>query len=126
MATIFDYLFKSDCQRPVYTSYELSNLVKEKRKQEDMSIEEYAQKFNVDTELLSKIENIKGTFTPKMYRACSVILDLSIEDILEVESDEIEVASYRADTNSSEVSKTVQFANQLFSEIIMQRKIGVR
>lgn len=126
MATIFDYLSRSNCQRPVYTSYELSNLVKKKRKEEGISLEECAQRFGISTELLSKVENIKGTFTPKMYRACSAILNLSVEDILKVDNDETEVASYRADADSSEVSETVQFANQLFNEIIMQRKIGIR
>lgn len=126
MATIFDYLSKSNCQRPVYTSYELGKLVKDKREGENASLEEYAQKYNIGVEILSRIEGLKGTFTPKMYRACASVLEMSLDDILKMENDNIEMASYRAEGSSDAVNRTVEFANQLFNDIIMQKKISIR
>lgn len=126
MATIFDFLSDYNCQCPVYTCYELGNAMKRKRENENMTVEEFAQDYDVDIEILKKIENVRGTFTPKMYQICSRILGISINDILAVENENVELASYRAESDSEAVNQTVEFANQLFHEIIMQRKIGIR
>lgn len=126
MATIFEKVDFSKEQCPVYTSYELSYAIKEKRRQDGISLEKFAEKYEIEVALLEKIESAKQLFTYEMYLACSKILDLSIEDITKIESVGIESASFRTSENDEEVKNVAELVNRLFYEIIMQKKIGKR
>jgi len=125
MASIFNTVTFNDCQRPIFTSYELSKKVKEKRKLENLSIDEFSKKYDVDSDLLIQVEEAKRSFSPKLYKLCSKVLNLSIDELTAVEKDDLCDASYRASADNNGVLNTVELANKLFNEIIMQKKISV-
>ena len=110
MADIYKFVKKSNNSRPLYTSYELSKNVKDKRIGEGISEAEFASKYGITMELLQRIEEGNSSFSPKLYRVCGKILGLS---------------NFRSDANDSNVQGTFDLANMLFNEIIMQKKIGI-
>lgn len=123
MKARFDVTNINYCQRPVYTVNELSNLVKNKRGNENLSQVEFAKKYDIDLNILEQIEDAKQSFDPDLYIECCKILDMSIEEITKVEKDDINCASYRADMEISELHNIISMANYLFNEIIMQKRI---
>lgn len=125
METIFEKISMSDSKRPVYTSYELSQLVKTKRLKEQLNEEEFALKHRVDTHLLQQVEEANRIFSPSLYRVCSKILDITIDDIVAYVEDDIDDASYRISGKAEGIQNTVELANKLFNEIIMQKKISI-
>ena len=56
MADIYKFVKKSNNSRPLYTSYELSKNVKDKRIGEGISEAEFASKYGITMELLQRIE----------------------------------------------------------------------
>lgn len=125
MATIFDFVSLDDSKRPVYTSYELSKAVKEKRKNENLDVHEFALEHDADVVMLEQIEEASRVFTPDMYRACAKILNISIDEIVKVENDDLSLTSFRTTDGSEKINCTVNLANKIFNEIIMQKKISV-
>ena len=57
-------------------------------------------------------------------KACSYILNISLDDLIAVEEDE--APSFRTSNDSAEVRSTFEKANYIFDEIIMQKKISAR
>lgn len=112
-------------QRPAYTRYELAKLVKDKRNSEYKTREQFAAQYGISVTLLNNIENASRAFNVPMYRACSIILNKSIEELTATVVDK-EEHDYRANQLSTEVTTTVDFANMIFSEIVMQHKLSVR
>jgi ribosome-binding protein aMBF1 (putative translation factor) len=124
MATIFESISLSDCQHPVYTSYELSKEVKEKRHKDGLSIEEFSIKYDVDSGLVNQIETTNQVFSPKLLKVCAKILSLPIKEITRTIEDDVCAISYRSSDDSDGVKRTVNIANKIFNEIIMQKKIS--
>lgn len=125
MANIYEFITKSNDRRPVYTSYELSKMVRDRRKDSGQSISEFALKNEVDENILKQIELGSCSFSPKIYRVCGNILGLSSKELLAEFIDDIEAVNYRANDNGKGVQETFEMANMLFNEIIMQKKIGI-
>jgi DNA-binding XRE family transcriptional regulator len=123
MATIYETIKYNDCQRPRYTPNELSSLVKNKRQQENLDQFNFAKKYDIEIQSLIEIEEIKQSFSPNLYIVCCKILNMSIEDITGIENDDLSCASFRASAKSDKLQKTVDLANFLFNEIIMQKRI---
>lgn len=74
---------------------------------------------------MNKVVEARGSFSPKMYKLCSNVLNVPIDTILGEIQDPDQV-SYRTSDDNQNVKDTVAAANMLFNEIIMQQKIGVR
>lgn len=125
MADIYKFVKKSDNSRPLYTSYELSKMVRDKRSSEGIGETEFASRYGIAIELLQKIENGNSSFSPKLYRACGKILGLSNEELLSEINDDTDAANFRSNANDDNVQGTFDMANMLFNEIIMQKKIGI-
>ena len=125
MADIYEFVKKSNNRRPVYTSYELSKMVRDRRKDSGQSISEFALKNEVDENILKQIELGSCSFSPKIYRVGGNILGLSSKELLAEFIDDIEAVNYRANDNGKGVQETFEMANMLFNEIIMQKKIGI-
>lgn len=124
MATMLTNVNLSACRRPVYTTYELSESVKNKRNESGKSREEFADLHHINVKVLEQIEEGERSFTPQLYKACSYILNISLDDLIAVEEDE--APSFRASNDSAEVRSTFEKANYIFDEIIMQKKISAR
>lgn len=124
MADIYEFVKKSDNRRPVYTSYELSKMVREKRKDENLTISEFAIKYGTDDKMVEEIELGSCSFSPKVYRVCGSILNLSSEELLAEVIDDEATANFRTSDRGEGVESTFKMANMLFNEIIMQKKIG--
>lgn len=125
MADIYKFIKKSSNSRPLYTSYELSKLVKDMRIREDIDEAEFASRHGISIELLQRIEEGNSTFSPKLYRVCGKILGLSTEELLSEITDDVDAANFRLNVNDDNVQETFNLANMLFNEIIMQEKIGI-
>ncbi|GMB00096.1 hypothetical protein [Pelosinus sp. IPA-1] len=126
MGTMLDNVTLKYCQRPAYTSYELSKRVMEKKNELGLDIEEFSGKFNIQPKVVQWILESKRSFNHLMYKACSVILGISIEELLRIDSENMECVSFRALDISEKTIAAVELANQIFDEIIMQHKIGAR
>lgn len=125
MADIFDFVKESYNRRPLYTSYELSKKVRDKREESKKGLLEFASLYEISVEDLKKIEEGKCSFSPKLYRICGNILNLSSDELLKETVDDISVANFRADDKGEAVKDTFDIANMLFHEIIMQEKIAI-
>lgn len=125
MANIFESIDKSYNRRPMFTSYELSKKVRGVIDRTGLNVEEFASANNLSLSDLTKVIKARGAFTPKMYKLCSRVLDISIDNILGEIQDSDQVA-YRTLDNNKNVQDTFTTANSLFNEIIMQKKISVR
>jgi transcriptional regulator with XRE-family HTH domain len=125
MANMWNFEFKPS-ERPKYTRYELAKMVKVKRESLGLEPYEMAEKHGIDTTLLSKIEGATRSFNVAMYKAVSSILNMSVDKLLEKETDDMATMSFRSDDQNSNVEEAVQVANMLFDEIIMQQKISTR
>jgi transcriptional regulator with XRE-family HTH domain len=126
MTTIWNYVQFKPSERPKYTRYELAKMVSEKRESLGLLPEETAEKFGMSVAQLKTIEGATRSFNVAMYIAISSILDVSIEALLEKETDDMATVSFRADAQNSEVDEAVRISNMLFDEIIMQQKISIR
>ena len=125
MADIYEFVKQSNNSRPLYTSYELSKMVKDKRANEGTSIPEFAGYFGIPEDELILIEDGNCSFSPKMYKECGNILGLSSQELLAEIIDDVSAANFRTTGNDESVQGTFAVANKLFNEIIMQKKIGI-
>ena len=125
MADIYRFVTKSNNRRPVYTSYELGKMVMDKRKSSGMNFAEFANKYEITERMLLQIETVSCSFSPKIYKICGSILGLSSEELLAEYVDDVNAANYRTKDNGVGVHATFEIANDIFNEIIMQRKIGI-
>jgi len=125
MADIYEFVKQSNNSRPLYTSYELSKMVKDKRANEGTSIPEFAGFFGIPEDELILIEDGNCSFSPKMYKECGNILGLSSQELLAEIIDDVSAANFRTTGNDESVQGTFAVANKLFNEIIMQKKIGI-
>ncbi len=126
MADIYGFINKSNNRRPVYTSYELGKMVRDKRKSSGMNLTAFADKYGISEKMLVQIEEVSCSFSPKIYKICGSILGLSTEELLEEYIDDVKAVNYRTKDNGAGVHATFDKANDIFNEIIMQRKIGIK
>lgn len=112
-------------ERPKYTRYELAKLVRNKREKLGLTVESVAAQYNVDEKLIQSIENASRIFNVRMYKVICEFLDMSKEEILSKEVDDMTAISFRSKGDSDKIRETVQMANAIFDEIIMQEKIGI-
>lgn len=126
MADIYEYIKKSNNSRPVYTGYELSKMVKEKREGSGLDRANFAMEYGISEVFLTEIESGVCAFSPKFFKACGNILGLSNEELLAEVCDDERAANFRVSGKRDGVQDTFEKANMLFQEIIMQSKIGVR
>lgn len=117
--TIWDNINFSAYKRPKYTKYEISNLVKTKRKEEDLNTKDFVQKYEIEECMLLDIEKCTRSFNVRIYRACSKILGLTVAGLVSYDSEE------PIHCENKDVQETVNVANEIFNEIIMQHKINV-
>ena len=111
----------TQCKRPVYTKYEISKLIKNKRIDEKLTPEVFAIDHGVNLNMLKQIEEAKRSFTLDIYKTCANILQVDVNTLLSYEVDEL--PAFRAKNITKDTNDTVNLANLLFNEMIMQEKI---
>jgi ribosome-binding protein aMBF1 (putative translation factor) len=126
MANIWNYVQYNSSERPKYTRYELAKMVRDKRHQLGVEIEELAQNVGIESKLLQSIEDAARSFNVIMYKAISKILEMSTEELLMKEKDNLDSVSFRSNEMNGKIEETVKMANLLFDEIVMQEKISTR
>lgn len=110
-------------RRPKYTKYEIAKLVKQKIEASQLALNDFCIKFDIDSKILTDILAAKRSFNKKILNSAAVILDTDIRELL---SEEVDAApAFRSKDIKEETIKTVDIANLLFNEIIMQKKISV-
>jgi transcriptional regulator with XRE-family HTH domain len=126
MATIWDYVEIDPCQRPAFTKYELSKKIKEKRVASGLSVEEFSQQYGISAYLLVSIEEAKRSFNVPMYEACARILGMELDELLKTDQEDLGCVRFRSGKVHEVTWKTVEMANVLFNEMVMQHKISAR
>ncbi|KGA98663.1 hypothetical protein AJ85_06510 [Alkalihalobacillus alcalophilus ATCC 27647 = CGMCC 1.3604] len=127
MPTILDEIQLNPSERPRYTRYELAKLVQERRKELNLSLEEASSKYGVDVSFWQSIENASRTFNVKVYKLIGAFLNMSKDEMLAKEVDDMTSLSFRtSDEKHPEIQEAVQFANFIFDEMVMQEKIATK
>ncbi|TMN22607.1 XRE family transcriptional regulator [Lentibacillus cibarius] len=125
MQTILDKVYSNPSERPKYTRFELAKLVQERREELNMSIEMVASKYEVTESLWKSIEDASRVFNTKIYKLIGDFLNMGKNEMLAVEKDDITSLSFRTDDEEHpDIQETVQLANIIFDEMVMQEKIG--
>ncbi len=127
MPTIWEKIQFNPSERPKYTRFELAKLVKERRKELNLSLEEVSSKYGVTEEFWQSIENASRAFNVKVYKIVGSFLDMTKDEMLSTEVDDMASLSYRtSEEKHPEIQDAVQFANILFDEMVMQEKIATK
>jgi len=126
MTTILDAVKVNPNERAKYSRYQLAKMVKSERILRKLTIEEVANLFDVDVDFWRSIENASRVFNVKIYGIIASFLELSVNELLAKEIDNLDLISFRtADDESKEILDAVNFANLIFHELVIQEKIGV-
>ena len=120
------YVEIDPCQRPAFTKYELSKKIKEKRVASGLSVEEFSQQYGISAYLLVSIEEAKRSFNVPMYEACARILGMELDELLKTDQEDLGCVRFRSGKVHEVTWKTVEMANVLFNEMVMQHKISAR
>ncbi|MCR4436136.1 MAG: helix-turn-helix transcriptional regulator [Clostridiales bacterium] len=126
MATIWNYVGIDPCQRPAFTKYELNKKIKEKRVASGLSVEEFSQQYDISAALLVSIEEAKRSFNVPMYEACARILGMELDELLKTNQEDLDCVRFKSGEVHKATWKTVEMANVLFNEMVMQHKISAR
>lgn len=128
MKTIWDYVKFSPNKRPAYTKYEIAKLIREKRCKSNLTSDEFAEKYDTDPSIIECIEKAQRNFNMNIYNICSKILNKSIKELTRFDEEELELnLSFRKEgsvAEDKEAIETVNMANFLFNEMVMQQKLN--
>ncbi|WP_369325836.1 helix-turn-helix domain-containing protein [Clostridium perfringens] len=126
--TIWAKVDFSPNKRPAYTKYEISKEIKEKRNSMGLSKEEFANKYDIEVKTIQIIEEARKNFNVRIYNACSKILGKSIKELTKFDEEDLDLCiSFRKDCKEikEKEKKTIDIANHLFNEMVMQYKTNV-
>lgn len=127
MPTILDKIQLNPSERPKYTRFELAKLVQERRRELNLSLQDVANKFDVKESFWQSIENGSRTFNVKAYKLIGSFLNMSKDEMLAKEVDDMTALSFRTNFEEHpEIQEAVHFANIIFDEMIMQEKIATK
>lgn len=122
MSTILDNISFSCYQRPTYTNYELSAMIREKRLKMGLSIEQFASFYNTTRRILIAIEMCSRSFNYSLYKLCSDMLEIPLNDLLKFDVD----TKPNVNNISKQARETIDVANEVFHEMVMMHKIHTR
>ncbi|MCU9612742.1 XRE family transcriptional regulator [Caldibacillus lycopersici] len=127
MSTFLDVHYRNPNERPKYTRFELAKLVRDKRNELGLSVVQLADKYSVTESFWESIELASRVFNPKIYKIIGDFLEISKEELLSKEIDDVSLISYRTNTEEDEkIGEAVKLANIIFNEIVIQEKIGIQ
>ncbi|MEG2538038.1 MAG: hypothetical protein RSA01_00435 [Clostridium sp.] len=110
-------------ERPTYTKYQISNMVKQKFDECNINKSEFCFKYEIDEKLLESILKAERSFNKKIMKVCARILEVSVDDLISIEIDSM--PAYRTEESiNNDAYDAYQLANVLFHEIIMQKKLS--
>lgn len=106
-----------------YTKYELSKMVKNKFNNSNLTLEEFANKYNTSTKIINYIFEAKISFNIRIMKCISNILEIPIKELVKEEYDNIDsnLGKY-----SNDIKYTYDITNKIFNEIIIQHKINIK
>lgn len=110
-------------KRPKYTKYEIANLVKRNLDDSHLPLHEFCIKFDTDEKTINAILEAKRSFNKNILSVASRVLNISIKDLLAEEVDN--QPAFRSEKIKANTEESINIANLLFNEIIMQKKISV-
>lgn len=127
MKTIWDNIEFSPNKRPAYTKYEISKMIRNKREELGLTKEELAEKYDTDPSIIEIIELAKRNFNMNIYNICAKILGKSVQELIKFDEEELELCVSLRNEGfdvDGKAKETVDIANYLFNEIVMQHKIN--
>lgn len=110
------------CTIPKYTQYQLSQMVKEELKKENLSIIEFSTKNDVNQKLLKDILHQQVKFKASHYEVISILLGISIDELLEDEV--IKPISFRNNHkgNNQDINQEIKKISNFFVEVAFLKK----
>lgn len=93
-----------------------------------LSKEEFANKYDIEVKTIQIIEEARKNFNVRIYNACSKILGKSIKELTKFDEEDLDLCiSFRKDCKEikEKEKKTIDIANHLFNEMVMQYKTNV-
>lgn len=108
---------------PKYTQYQLSQLVRSKLQNMNMSVQKASLNYSVDEELLQDILGEQVKFKSKHYQVVSTITGHSIEELLKDE--EIQPISFRSvhDEEDQVVIAKIDVISDFFKDVALFKKL---
>ncbi|RDW20080.1 hypothetical protein CWR48_04980 [Oceanobacillus arenosus] len=109
---------------PKYTQYQLSQKVKAVIKKENLSINEISLKYDVNLNLIDDILQEHVIFKAKHYEVVSIVLGLSINELLADEV--IKPISFRSkhEENDQDINREIKKISDFFVEVALLKKIN--
>ncbi|WP_255551426.1 helix-turn-helix transcriptional regulator [Sporosarcina sp. E16_8] len=102
-------------------------MLKKERISRGLTIPEAATNIGIDLSLWESIENGSRALNTKSFALIGLVLNMTQEELLAEENDDLGMIAFRTtNKGNAEIIKTIEMANLIFDEIIMQEKIGVR
>lgn len=109
-------------RRPRYTKYEISKLVNQKFQDSKLSISDFCKQFDIEERVLNDILAAKRSFNKMILTKSSMILGIDVKELL---SEDVDTSpAFRSEELKEDTIETINIANLLFNEIIMQDKIS--
>ena len=108
MSTIWGAIQTYSSERPKYTRFELGHLMKKKREELGLTVEEVATKYQVHVPFLESIETASRAFDVKTYKLIGDFLCMSKDHLLAKETDDLFPVSYRTiDKKNTDIVEVV-------------------
>ena len=115
--------FNNAYERPRYTDYEVSKMIKNKLEEQQLSINDVAAEFGVNEDYIAIMTSGENHYSKNMLEIASKILEIKFDELVAIDVDPEEVSCRQ--TVSAESNEFLDMFNYIFNELIMQRKFSV-
>lgn len=114
-------------QRPAYSRYQIANLIKMKRKELGISLDDLAKIWDMPVEMVRLIEEGKRSLNTSIYKKVADFLKIDFSELTKVYVDK-NCYSFRKEFQflNEETKDTVKLANIVFHEILGQESLTGR
>lgn len=109
--------------RPKYTDNEISFYFNQKRLKDNESLEQIANRFNVNVDIIRYLDENEGNLSMDMIEIASKYLDISYDELTEILVDDNEVSC--RGNNKEDAQNLISIVNIMFNEMIMQKKLSI-
>lgn len=110
-------------ERPRYTDYEISFMVRSKVQSEKMSIDKFVAEYDVSTSYMDIILSGENHLSKRMLDIASEILEMDYDELVVIDVDSNETSCRQS--TSEDKSDFFDMLNYVFGEVIMQRKMAI-
>lgn len=122
-------LLNGDCvlRRPAYSRYQIATLIKRKREELGISLDDLAKTWDMPTDMVKLIEEGKRSLNTSIYRKIADFTKIDFCELTKVHED-TSYCSFRQESEfrNEGTNDTVKLANIVFHEILGQESLTGR